>query len=182
MLSLLYAAIAAWPTIRLGRLVTMLILLLCAGSLLLLLWDFSLHSLSGCLFRNNPTTYYNAGRNAIGYDMSLGIDDAYDWHTSNASMFIFRFEDLYLFFLQLFNIVALYSCTFVWLVLFLDSLSAATAAEVGVTALTAVGLRWLDHALWCLFYSHVAVLLVGSRIWWRVALDVGLSVLLWDRR
>ena len=93
------------------------------------------------MFRGNVATYYNAGRCASGYDMILFGEDAYDWHMSNASMFVFRFEDFYFFFLQLFNVVALYACAFVWLLVFFDLLRAEADAALGLTTLTAVGLR-----------------------------------------
>jgi len=91
-----------------------LLLLLLLFIFLISLWDFLATSLSGCLFHRDALSYYNVGRSTLGYDMILSGEDAYDWHSSSASSFIFRFEDLYFFFLQLFNLVALYSCIVVW--------------------------------------------------------------------
>ena len=61
------------------------------------------------------------------------------------------------------------ACTVAWLLIFLDLL-----LSNGSITLLGLGLRWLDHALWCFAYSHLAILLVGLRLWLRVAADVGL--------
>jgi hypothetical protein len=101
--------------------------MLVAG-LLCMLWDFLLTSLTGVMFRGNIATHYNASRSSLAYDMSLFGEDAYDWHIANPGTFVFRFEDLYLFFLQLFNVVALYACSFVWLFFLVDVVRCYTNA------------------------------------------------------
>jgi hypothetical protein len=62
--------------------------------------------------------------------MVLRVEDSYDWHKASAGNFVFRFEELYLFCLQLFNVIALYSCTFVWLFLLLDLITGYSFAAV----------------------------------------------------
>jgi len=143
-----------------------------AASLLVLMWDFLFASMTSCQFNANPKQYYAHNRSSISYSMTAQVVQGYDWHTSRPETFVMRFEDLYLFFLQLCNIAALYSCTFVWLFL-LNDLTARSGAGVGPSfTLLGVGARWLDHALWCFIYSHLALFLVGLRVWLRISIEL----------
>jgi hypothetical protein len=164
-----------WPSSRYVLTCTFVITTILVVSLLVMLWDFVLSSMTGCTFRNNSRSYYNAGRSSIGYDMTLFGEDSYDWHRSNPDSFIFRFEDSYFFFLQLFNIMALYSCAMVWLFFFSDMVvSGATGTSSSFASthtFAGVCIRWLDHALWCFYYSYGAILFVGMRVTLRIAAD-----------
>lgn len=164
-----------WQNLRIVLVSVFLLLLVLILNLLILLWDFLFTSLSGCLFMPNPKQYYVHNRSSISYNMTFQFEDTFDWHISQPQTFVFRFEDLYLFFLQLFNILALYSCTFVWLFFFQDLLSNAGVVHFSsASSLTFLGvcIRWLDHALWCFLYSHLAILLVGFRVFLRISLDL----------
>lgn len=92
---------------------------------LAMLWDFLLTSMTSCDFTGSRSMlYYNSTRSAITYDAIGAGSDLFDWHVSTNSSFTFRFEDAYCFFLQFFNLVALYSALLVLLFFCLDLLSA----------------------------------------------------------
>lgn len=164
-----------WQNSRVVIVSTFTVILILTLNILMLLWDFLFTSMSGCLFFSNPKEYYTHGRSSLTYDMTAQTSDAYDWHKSQPQSFVFRFEDLYLFFLQLFNIIALYSCIFVWLFFFQDLLANSGNTQVSLaSSITFFGVcvRWLDHALWCFLYSHLAILFVGFRVILRVSMEV----------
>jgi len=158
-----------WINCRNQLIYIFFIVLILLFNLLFLLWDFLTSSFGNCLFSNNIMSYYNTNRASICYDMTLFVEDTFDWHISNPTTFIFRFEDLYLFYIQLFNIIILYACTFIWIFFFLDILTnyniVAYSALPGTIVFLGICMRWLDHALWCFIYSGIAVLLVSLRIY-----------------
>jgi hypothetical protein len=82
-------------------------------NVLITLADFLSASISGFLFNSNPQQSYLQTKGSLSYNMAHMLEDSYDWHISQPQSFVLRFEDLYLFYLQLFNIVALYSCCLV---------------------------------------------------------------------
>lgn len=165
----------SWSTSRYIVLSVFILVALLTTSLLIMLWDFVLSSMTSCMFRQNVRSYYNGGRSALGYDMTLFAEDTFDWHKSNPNSFIFRFEDSYFFFLQLFNIIALYSCTVVWLFFFFDIVvnqNSSTTNTLNTSyTFTGVCIRWLDHALWCFYYSYGAIMFIGLRVTLRIAAD-----------
>jgi hypothetical protein len=128
--------------------------------------------MSGCLFFSNPKQYYLHSRSSLSYTGVYQADDLFDWHISQPQAFTFRFEDLYVFYLQLFNVVALYSCSFVWLTLLQDQLAHQSAKTQPSLTFLGVAGRWLDHALWCFVYSHLALLFVGLRVLGRVSIEL----------
>lgn len=148
-----------------------------AVSFLIMLWDFLLTSLSSINFSENRSLlYYNNTRGTLSYDILNGGGDYFDWHIENNDVFIFRFESAYFFFLQLFNIVAMYSLLFVYTFIILDILNATASQENNFSALpsfTALGvlIRWFDHVWFSFFVSHFAIILVGLRIFFKIALD-----------
>lgn len=71
--------------------------------------------------------------------------------------------------------MALYSCIFVWLFFFQDLLAKSgnlVASQLSSITFFSVCTRWLDHALWCFVYSHLAILFVGLRVVMRVSLEI----------
>jgi hypothetical protein len=112
----------------------------------------------------------------MSYDAILGGSDFFDWHVSNANNFTFRYEDTYCFFLQLFNMVAMYSALFVLFMWFFDWLNVSQPGEVFLNrqpsfTFFGVSLRWMDHVFWSFFISHLSVFFVGIRIFFKVCLD-----------
>lgn len=171
-LSILLNFCINWYSVRAILLGVFIIVMLLTFNLLVLLWDFLFTSMSGCLFHPNPQQFYLHNRGTMGYNMTYQVTDAYDWHRAQPQSFVLRFEDLYLFYLQLFNIIALYSCTFVWLFLLQDLLVKVQSASRPSFTFLGVCTRWLDHALWCFVYSHLALFAVGLRVWLRTSIEL----------
>jgi hypothetical protein len=166
-----------WHQFRMCVLLVFLITFILISNLLFVVWDFISSSLSSCLFNSNPKQFYIQNRTTLSYNMSLASEDAYDWHISQPQTFVFRFEDVYFFYLQLFNVVALYSCVFVWLFFLQDILIISGESTRGSFTFLGVCSRWVDHAVWCFVYSHVSVLLVGLRLWLRISTELNIWTL-----
>ena len=166
-----------WVNLRLFLTVSCVATILLTFVFLIMLWDFILASSSGVNFSaNRGLLLYNNTRSSISYDATLGVDDLFDWHMSNNSTFIFRFEDAYCFFLQLFNITALYTLVFIMFFFCVDALitqdnTSLQANNFPNFLYVGVILRWFDHVWFSLFVSHFSIFFVSLRIFLKVCSD-----------
>jgi hypothetical protein len=79
-----------------------------ALALSLAVWDFLVCGLTGMPLVTPPGWDCGAPRSSLAYDMTLMLNDPYDWHISSPTTPALRLGDAYLFFLQLVNIAALW--------------------------------------------------------------------------
>lgn len=157
--------------------VSIILFLLLVLNFLLMLWDFCLNGISSFNFvENQQNLYYNGSRCTISYNGIQNAEDLFDWHMSNTDVFSFRFEELYLFFLQLFNLVAAYTAVFIFLFFVIDVLSFYNTTSLAVTTLPSFTffstcITWFNHIFFSFFYSHFAVLLVSLRVFFKLGLN-----------
>lgn len=59
--------------------------------------------------------FYLQPKTALTYDHFLNVQDQFDWHRDRVVPHVLRFEDLFVFFLQIFNLMSLSFCLLVWL-------------------------------------------------------------------
>lgn len=163
-----------WQYRRLLVLTSSFIVFLISINLLIIIWDFISSSLSNYIFQNNPKQLYIQNRTNISYNMLFQVEDMYDWHISQPQTFVFRFEDLYFFYLQLFNIVSLYSCCFIWILFLHNILNNKLSIPYTSNLFLGICIRWTDHTFWCFLYSHIIVIFTSIRIYLRLTLELGI--------
>jgi hypothetical protein len=157
--------------------VSILLFLLLVLNFLFMLWDFCLNGISYFNFiENQHNLYYNGTRCTISYNGIQNGEDLFDWHMSNTDVFSFRFEELYLFFLQLFNLVAVYTAVFIFLFFLVDMLAFYNTTTLATTTLPSftffsVSVTWFNHIFFSFFYSHFAILLVSLRIFFKIGFN-----------
>lgn len=89
--------------------------------------------------------FYLQPKTSLTYDQHLNLQDQFDWHKDRSHPFVMRFEDLFVFFLQLLNLFSLVTCLVVWLSLSIDLIQ---LGYFGVSyTYVGVGLRCLEHTL-----------------------------------
>lgn len=89
-------------------------------------WDLVLAGMSSANWFCDVKAFYLQPKTALTYDGILGVQDQFDWHRDRVQPHVMRFEDLFVFFLQLFNIVSLVFCLFVWVSLAIDLVQLGT--------------------------------------------------------
>lgn len=163
----LFMALALNLTIGWGR--QALLILLSSGvcvslllNILLMGWDLAFAGLSSMGWFTDIQPFYLQSKSTLTQDHYLNVQDQYDWHRDRVTPFVMRFEDLFVFFLQLFNLASLFFCLIVWLSLSIDLVQ---LGQHGVSyTYVGVGIRWLEHCLFNFSIGHVALFLVGLRV------------------
>lgn len=161
-LALLLNLALAWGRLQLLIFLASGVCLSLLYSLFLMGWDFAFASMSGVNWQQFDKGFYSRPKTSLTYDGFFNLTDQFDWHREKAYPFVMRFEDLYLFYFQLLNVLAVTFCLLVWLCLLID-LSSVGATGVSYTYV-AIGLRWLEQVLVGLVLSHLAVVIVSIRI------------------
>lgn len=125
-------------------------------------WDLVFASLTSANWFCDSDSFYIQTKSAITQDHYLNVQDQYDWHKDKMHPFVMRFEDLYMFFLQLFNLLSLTFCLIVWFSLTID------LAQLGLFGVSytyfAVGIRWLEHTFWNFLLSYFSLFFISLRI------------------
>ena len=166
-----------WVNVRFLLHLSMGLFLILVINFLIMLWDFCLNGISSFNFIENQNYAYYAGtRSTISYNGIQNSEDLFDWHISTSDVFNFRFEELYLFFLQLFNLVACYMTIFIFLFFLIDLLACCNVQIINAQvtpSFTFIGVNatWINHVFFSFFYSHLAVLLVSLRIFFKIGFN-----------
>lgn len=106
-----------------------------AGTICLLLavgvffvgWDLAFSSMSAVFQIGEPHSFYLQPKTTLTYDNFYAVEDQFDWHRDRQHPFVMRFEDLYMFFLQLLNLLTLSFALVVWLTLLIDAITLGSA-------------------------------------------------------
>lgn len=161
-LGLLINLALGWANIQL------LILLSCAICISLLLnifymsWDLVVNGLTGVNSFTNVGEFYLQPKTLLTQDQYLNVADQFDWHREKTQPFVMHFEDLLFFFIQVFNILTLAFCLFVWSSITIDLI---TTGENSVSfTYIGVGLCWLEHAAANILLSFIIPGVIGLRI------------------
>jgi hypothetical protein len=126
------------------------------ASWLVLSWDLLCAGLSSLGTLGSAEVFYLQSRSALTYDHQVGAADQFEWHCERARPFAMRFEDLYVFVVQLFNCLSLAVCVVAWWLLSLD-LAQQRACPTSFTFI-ALGTMHLEHAFGafaCSFFCHL---------------------------
>lgn len=161
-----------WGRWELHLLLVTLIILVLIINIFLLGWDLAVTGMSSANWLCDTNAFYLQPKTALTYDASLGIQDQFDWHRDRLQPHAIRFEDLFVFFLQFFNVLTLFFCIIVWISLAVDLVQLGTFG-VSYTYIS-VATRWLEHTLWNFAMGHFALFLTALRIslrtpfefWW----------------
>lgn len=159
-----------WARWELHLLLVSTIILTLFVNLFFISWDLILAGLTSINWFCDVQAFYLQPKTSLTYDAILGVQDQFDWHKDRVHPFAMRFEDLFVFFLQLFNVLSLVFCLFVWLSLAIDLVQ---LGMFGVSyTYVGVATRWLEHVLINFSFGHIALFLTGLRVSLRTPIEL----------
>ena len=161
----------SWSNRKFTFITATAIFILLIINIIVMLWDFLFSSLTNTLFWDNAKQYYIQSRSSLTYDNSLFITDQFDWHRGKTSFFIIRFEDLYLFFIQLFSITSLFFVIVIWFFLLNEMLSNFLFNREVSYVFISVCLRWIDNCLFIFFINYLLLMFVGLRVSFKLLVE-----------
>lgn len=92
---------AGYPQLELALVSTIVLILGTAAAVLL--WDTVLSGLHEFSKSVDPSVFYLQAKTTLTYDQAWGAADQFEWHKERVRPFVMRFEDMTVFFLQLFT-------------------------------------------------------------------------------
>ena len=110
-----------WFSRRIFLIIVLFLLNILFFVLLFFLLDFLFSSMSSDIFWGNFNEFFNKSKNPISYNNFFMIVDQFDWHNSQSSYFVLRFEDLLIFCFQLTVLLKLLVCVFIFIFYIIDT-------------------------------------------------------------
>ena len=140
-------------------------------NLLLILWDFLFSTLTNTLFWNNFKLFYLQSKTSLTYNNVLYSSDQFDWHRETSDFFIFRFEHLYIFNIQLLSIFS-FLCILFILFLFLNDIFNNFFNNKDISYCSfSVLYTWVNNCLFIFFINYILLFLVGLRVSMKILLE-----------
>lgn len=173
-LSILLNFFINWNNKKFILMISVTIYLILVISLFFMLWDFLFSSLTNQLFWNNFKQYYIQAKSSLTYNNMLLANDQFDWHREQTNFFVIRFEDLYIFFIQLINLVCLTNCIVIWFFFINDVIISLWFYKEVSYLFLGICSRWLDNCLYNFFLSYFLLFFVGFRVSLKILIE------LWD--
>lgn len=140
-------------------------------NLLFILWDFFFSSMTSVLFWNNFKIFYLQSKSSLTYDNMLYVLDQFDWHKSNSSFFIFRFEDLYIYIIQVLTVFSLFCLLFILFIIIIDNLNTIFINKNVSFLSFSILYTWFNNCLYISIINYFLTFLVGLRVIFKVLIE-----------
>lgn len=155
-----------WLNKKLSLLALILIFIVLVIVLFFMIFDFYFNSLTSLLF--SVDFNYSNNISSLSYNYN---NNEFDWHKTKKGFFIVRFEDLYLYFLQLLNIVSMLSFMIILFFFIFDSFFLIHSNKTLSFTFYGVVIRFFENFLIKLLLSFFLILLVALRITFKYLIE-----------
>ena len=132
-----------------------------------LLFDFLFNSLTSYLIFSELLSYNNSS-SSLSYNH---FSNEFDWHKTKKTFFIFRFEDLYIFFIQLLNLVSLFTFLIIYFFFLLDIYFCLQVGRSISYFFLGTILSWFNNFIFKLFLSIGLLLVVSLKIVFKILIE-----------
>lgn len=140
-------------------------------NLILILFDFLFSTLTNTLFWNNFKLFYFQSKTTLTYDSILYANDQYDWHRETTNFFIFRFEDLFIYSVELLTIFS-FLCLLIILFFILYDFFNNLFNNKDISYISfSVLYTWLNNCLFIFLLNYIAILFVGLRVSFKILIE-----------
>ena len=160
-----------WDNKRLIFIFNLILVFIFIFNLILFLWDFLFSTLTNNLFWCNFKQFYINSKTSLTYDNVLNSNDQFDWHRETSNFFIFRFEDLYVYSIQLLSIFSFLCMLFILFFLLNDLFSNLNSNKSISYLYYSVFFTWLNNCLFIFFINYILLFFVGLRVSFKILIE-----------